>query len=189
MTHPPNEPLALRTLLWRLALGLFMLLLVVGALGVLFRDPVERVAEWFVAEFGLLGIFLVVTVVDALPLTHEPILLLGYSGGLGFWQVWAAASAGSVMSGVLAWSLGGWLSRFEIVQRQLARYRIDVFLRRYGGWAVAVAAITPFPYSVATWASGAARMPFLPLFLGALARLPKVLIYLSLIALGWSTGG
>lgn len=189
MAHPPPEPLAVRSLLWRLAAGLFTLLATVAVLGALMRDPIERASAWFVDQAGLLGVFFMVMLTDTVPLTHEPVLLLGYSGGLGFWKIWAAASAGSVLAGVNGWLLGRWLGRFDFVQHLLVRYRIDVFLQKYGVAAVAVAALTPFPYAVATWASGAARLPFLPLLLGALVRLPKVLIYLSLIAFGWDAAG
>lgn len=188
METGPREPLALRPLLWRLAVGLFTLVVVVGALGVVLRAPIEQIAAVFVGRFGLFGVFALVAVVDTLPLTHEPVLLLGYSGGLGFWWVWLAASAGSVLAGVQGWLLGRWLGDHPAIQQTLARYRIDAFLRRYGGAAVAVAALTPFPFAVATWASGASRVPFGPLLLGSLVRFPKVLIYLSLIALGWQAG-
>ena len=189
MTQPTPEPIALRPLLWRGAGGLLTLLLAVAALGVILRKPLELAAGWFVETLGLLGVFLAVVLVDSLPLTHEPVLLLGWSGGLSFGAIWAAASAGSVLAGVVGWFMGGRLGRFEVVTRFFARYRITEFLDRYGAWAVAVAALTPFPYAVATWAAGAARLPLLPVFLGSLVRILKVLIYLSLIVLGWSAGG
>jgi len=189
MEEPQPEPIALRPLLWRGIGGLLTLLLGVAALGVVLRRPLEVAAAWFVDTMGLLGVFLAVTLVDTLPLTHEPVLLLAWSGGLSFGAIWAAASAGSVLAGVLGWLVGGRLARFRWVQRAFLRYRITAFLERYGAWAVAVAALTPFPYAVATWAAGAARVPLVPVFLGSLVRILKVLIYLSLIVLGWSAGG
>lgn len=187
MEPPSTEPLALRALLWRMGVGLCTLLVVVLVAGVLLRDPIEQFSSVVVARFGLLGIFAMVTFVDTVPLTHEPVLLIGLAGGLGFWPVWGVASAGSVTAGILGWWLGRWLGRFAWVRHQLARYRIGPFLLRYGGAAVAVAALTPFPYAVATWASGAARLPFAPLLAGALLRMVKVWFYLSVLALGWSS--
>jgi membrane protein YqaA with SNARE-associated domain len=185
-TEPDRDPLSLRTLLWRLVAGLLTLLVVLVVAGLLVREPVEALASWFVREGGLVGLFVAVTVIDSLPLTHEPVLLLAWSGGLGFWQVWLAASLGSVSAGIVGWTLGGLLGRFAVVKRVFVRYRIAEVFERWGGLAVAVAALTPVPYAVTTWAAGAARVPFLPLLLGCLVRFLKVLIYLSLIVAGWS---
>ena len=38
-------------------------------------------------------------------------------------------------------------------------------------WAVAVAALLPFPFAVATWTAGAIGMPWRDLFLGSLVRI------------------
>ena len=189
MDTPTPEPIALKSLLWRGSVGLLTLLLGVAVLGIVLRHPLELAAAWFVQTLGLAGVFLAVTLVDSLPLTHEPVLLLAWSGGLSFVAIWGAASAGSVLAGVVGWALGSRLARLDRVTQFFARYRITEFLDRYGAWAVAVAALTPFPYAVATWAAGAARLPLLPVFLGSLVRILKVLIYLSLIVLGWSAGG
>lgn len=188
MDPTPIVPLDPRTLMWRAGLGLFTLLAGVALAGVLARQPLEAVGAWFVGHMGLTGVFLCVTVVDTLPLTHEPILFLGWSGGLGFGPVWAAASAGSVLAGVVGWFLGRQLSGSAFLKRQFVRYRIDRLFERYGVWAVAVAALTPFPYAVATWSAGAAGMPLGPVFAGSCVRILKVWIYLSLIVAGWSAG-
>ena len=92
----------------------------------------------------------------------------------------------AVAACIVGWTFGGLLGRFEIVQRVFVRYRVAEVFERWGGAAVAVAALTPVPYAVTTWAAGAARVPFVPLFLGCLVRFVKVLIYLSLIVAGWS---
>jgi membrane protein YqaA with SNARE-associated domain len=186
MEPKPTEPLAPRTLLWRAVVGLFILFSTVAAAGLLARGPIEAGGAWFVSHMGLLGVFISVTVVDTLPLTHEPILFLAWSGGLGFWPVWASASAGSVTAGGIGWALGGLLSGQGWMQRALIRYRVDQLFQRYGVWAVAVAALTPFPYAVATWAAGAARMPLGPVVLGSCVRILKVWIYLSLMVAGWT---
>jgi membrane protein YqaA with SNARE-associated domain len=99
--------------------------------------------------------------------------------------VFVTASAASVLAGPVGWLLGSLLGRFDLVQRMFVRYRISAFLERYGFWAVAVAALTPFPFSLATWASGAARVPLRTVLLGSLFRIPKVLFYFSIIVFGW----
>lgn len=189
METPDVEPIAPRVLLWRAAVGLLTLFAAVAALGFVLRGPLEQMAAWFVHHLGLTGVVLAVTVVDTLPLTHEPVLLLALAGGIPFASIWAAASLGSVLAGMVGWGLGRLLGHRPEVQRFFARYRLADFLDRYGAWAVAVAALTPFPYAVATWSAGAAGVPWLQVFLGSLVRILKVWIYLSLIVLGWSAGG
>lgn len=172
-------------LLVRLGSALFTLVVVFAALAWIARGPLEAFAGWFVGTFGLIGLALFVLVVDSLPLTHEPVLFLGLSGGLGFWPVWAAGTIGSIGAGVVGWLGGRFLGRHPALQRIFERYRITAFLHRYGAWAVAVAALTPFPYALTTWASGAAHVPLSQVLLGSLMRGPKVLLYLSLMAAGW----
>ena len=64
-------------------------------------------------------------------------------------------------------------------------------MKRYGVRAVAVAALTPFPFAIATWGAGASNVGLKPVLLGSLFRFPKVFIYLSGIAgvISFSAGG
>ena len=57
-------------------------------------------------------------------------------------------------------------------------------LDRYGMTAVAVAAITPLPYSIFCWAAGAGRLDFRAFFLVSQLRILRVAGYLYLIQLG-----
>ncbi len=186
---PPGDPIGLHTLMWRGGVGLLTIFAVVALVGWLAREPVTAVSTWFVANWGLAGVFVAVLAIDTVPLTHEPVLLVGISGGLGFGPVWASAAAGSVAAGVVGWVCGRVLGRMGWLSRLFERYRITEVLQRYGGYAVAVAALTPIPYAVTTWAAGAAHVPLLHVFLGSLVRILKVWIYLSLIVLGWSASG
>lgn len=184
---PAADPLSPRALAWRLAVGLVSFLAVVAALGLTLRGPVEAISAWFVAELGLVGIFAGVLVTDTLPfLVHEPLLLFGLTGGLGFLPVFAAAASASVLAGFVGYGLGRAFGRSYRLQRFLLRYRLADLLRRYGVAAIAVGALTPFPYAVTTWGAGAVGIPLRHLALGSLFRIPKVLFYLTLIALGWT---
>jgi membrane protein YqaA with SNARE-associated domain len=184
-----EKPPSVTTLLVRLGIGLSTLVAIFGLLAWAMREPVERFAAYFVDTMGLAGVAGLVLIVDSLPLTHEPILFLGWSGGLGFWPVWAAASAGSIGAGVLGWTGGRVLGRWAPLRAMFKRYHITAFLERYGVWAVAIAAFTPFPFALVTWASGMSGLPLRPVFLGSLVRAPKVLLYLTIIVYGWSLPG
>lgn len=179
------DDLDLRSLLTRVGTGLVVLLVGIASIAHLARDPLELAARQFVDAFGLLGVFVGVLITDSFVLTHEPILLVAYAGGLGFWPVFVVASTASVLSGLVGWTLGGLLGRTGFVQRMFVRYKIRPFMEAYGFWAVAVAALTPFPFSVATWASGAASVPLKTVALGSLFRVPKVMFYFLVIVFGW----
>lgn len=182
-----GDELSVRALVGRVAIGLLGLMLVVGSLAFALEAPLRRLSEAFVARFGLGGVFVATLFTDTFMLTHEPVLFVGFAGGLGFWPVMAAASAASVLAGPLGWFLGGRLAGWLWLQRVFERYRISAFLRRYGFWAVAVAAITPVPFSACTWASGAAKVPLGTVTLGSLFRIPKVAFYFGLIVITWQT--
>lgn len=57
-------------------------------------------------------------------------------------------------------------------------------LDRYGMKAVAVAALTPLPYSIFCWAAGAGRLSFKLFLLVSTLRFVRVVGYLYLIQLG-----
>ncbi len=177
---------SLTTLVVRLGIGLSTLVAMFAGLAWALRAPLEQLAAWFVDAFGIVGVGVLVLVVDSLPLTHEPILFLGWSGGLGFWPVWAVASAASISAGGLGWAWGRLLQRSTFLARTFRRYKVTAFLERYGVWAVAIAAFTPFPFALVTWCSGACGVPLHHVLLGSLLRAPKVLLYLTIIVYGWS---
>lgn len=191
--HPPPEPdpaaedaPSLGSLLLRLGIALLVVFVVMGILGVTLAEPIEGVAAYFIAHFGVVGLFLFVFVMDAIPFTtHEPVLFLAYAGGTGYWTVFAVAGTASVCAGPLGWTCGRVLSRSRWLTGVFERYRVGPFLRRYGIAAIAIAALTPFPFAVMTWAAGAARMRPQHVLLGALLRYPKVLFYLTVMVLGW----
>ena len=187
--HSDDAP-PLDQLLRRLAVSLVVLIAVVVVLGVTVREPLSRVSEAFVDQFGITGVLVGCMIVDAIPgLTHEPLLLFGWEGGLGYWSIFAAAGTGSMLAGFVGFGIGRLLGRAGWVHRMLHRYRVIAFLHRYGTTAIAVAALTPFPFAIATWGAGAAGIGLRPVLLGALFRYPKVLFYLSLIAVGWQASG
>jgi membrane protein YqaA with SNARE-associated domain len=171
--------------LWQLAIGAALLMVLVAVLAATLHDPFS---EWFVERAGLAGIFVGVLVLDALPFTfHEPLLFFGLSGGLPVLVIWPVAGTASFLSGFVGYGLGRLVGPTAFAQRLLARYRIPAFLDRYGTIAVTVAALTPFPFAVATWGGGASKMPLRHLFVGSLFRYPKVLLYVVLMDIGWVT--
>ena len=189
---PAEDALAMNVLIRRLVVGFVLLLAGVLLVYSLASEPLAVVSRAFVDRFGLLGVFVGCMLIDATPgLTHEPVLLFALEGGLGYGLVFAAAGSGSTLAGLVGYGMGRLLGRNSRVQGMLDRYRLRAFLNRYGVRAVAVAALTPFPFAIATWGAGASGVGLRTVFLGSLFRFPKVFIYLSGIAgvISFSSGG
>lgn len=186
---PENEPsdvLALPSLIKRLVVGLFLLVIVSFFAGLTLRGPITEMSAWFVSNLGLWGIFFGVMLLDCLPLTmSEPLVLLGFEGGIDFWTLTTIAGLGSWLSGAIGYGVGKLAGKTEWFRRLFRRYRMDRFMAKYGTAFVAVAAITPFPYGISTVSAGATGVPFHRVMLAALLRLPKNYLYMTLVIAGW----
>jgi membrane protein YqaA with SNARE-associated domain len=172
----------------RLWMGLLILLVGTAAAGYVLRAPLTSIADWFVDELGLWGLFTGILLTDswvAPPMTHEPLLLFALAGGVPFVVIWACASAASVLAGPLGYVLGSLLVRAPFVRRRLSGSSVESVMRRRGAVVVAAAAITPIPFALTTWLAGAIGIPFGTFFAACLVRIVKVALYLGLITLGW----
>lgn len=138
---------------------------------------------------GWPGLMVSFALTDLVPvLTHSSVLLVGFAGGLGFWTSFFAASAGAALGILAGWTVGRLFGRSEWIQRLLDKYWIGAFLQRYGIATVAIASLTPIPDSLAVVGTGAAGLPLWHPMVGALVRIPKILLYLWVIRTGWTLG-
>lgn len=188
---PSLVPVLERPVLARFFLGVFVLVAGVALLGWAFRAPISALAAHFVGQFGIIGVLLGMLVVDSYafpPLAHEPILFFAHAGGLGFFEVTLMAGTGSFLAGPTGYLIGFLLSRCRWVERQLRRTGVASVMRRRGVFVVAIAAVSPVPFSASSYAAGALRVPFGPFLLACSLRYPKVALYLGMIAFGWSLG-
>ena len=104
----------------------------------------------------------------------------------------AVATAASVAGGMLGYYIG--LGLMESVGRPLLEFygKVEDFdmlaarFNEWGGWAVLVAGVTPFPYQVITIFSGATGLG-LPLFV-AVSLLARSLRFVLIAALLWRFG-
>lgn len=87
-----------------------------------------------------------------------------------WWRMAAVATLGSVLGGLFGYWIGAVLmeswghSILAFYGSEAAFARLSARFAEWGGWAVLVAGVTPFPYKVITIFSGAASLP-LPLFI------------------------
>lgn len=186
-TAEPTE-LDARRILVSSALAVAGLVGVIAILGAWFREPLLSTGRWFVDTLGGPGIAVGFLIPDAftVPIPNDAFLALGRAGNMPTVPLVAWALLGSVCGGSIGWAIGRALRR----TRGLARFLtgrgagLDRALRRHGLWVVAVAAITPLPYSVSAWAAGSTAMPYPAFFAVSLLRLIRILGALYLIDLG-----
>ena len=180
-----------RRLLKKGVLAAAAIVLTIGGLGLIFRQPILDASGAFVEVLGGPGIALGFFIPDAFafPLPHEAFSTLGLFGGMPFWIVVAWASVGSLAGGSVGWVIGVRLSHTRWFRRIMAGRGAEAnqLVGRYGKIAVAIGAVSPLPYSVCCWAAGALGMRFRPFFLVSLLRIPRVAFYLWLVQIGFLT--
>lgn len=186
-----QAPLDLRGVLLGAVILMMSFTVVAALLGWLFREPLLELGRWFVASFGGPGIAVGFFFPDAftMPVPNDAFTAFGLWGGMPFWRVVAWGSLGSLAGGSTGWAIGRYLlSRSARLRRYLERRGGDemaAHLRRGGRWFLAVAAVSPVPYSVTCWAAGATRMPYLEFLSISLLRVPRVAAFLWLIQAGF----
>ncbi len=187
-----NEPSVDRTLLRKMGIGIVALLAVAAALAFLLEEPITVAATAFVERFGLLGLAAGVVVTDSspLPMTHEPILLIGVSADVPPLVLWAVAGTASVGAGLVGYTCGAVLvSRSRLRGWLKERHPgFEAFMEKHGVKGVAVAALLPIPFALATWSAGMTRIGLGPTMAASLLRIPKTGFYLWLIVAGWAVG-
>ena len=187
---PPSDEKLLSVRLIGLTLGILVtLVLGMVIVGVWFREPLMRISAGFVESFGGLGVALGYFLTDAftLPLPNDIGPILAIAGGMSFVEVCVWGASGSILGGFVGYLVGRQLGTTRIVSRVLDRNdgRAQRMLERHGLTAVAVAAITPLPYSIFCWAAGAAKLPLARFMAVSIPlRIIRVADYLYLIRLG-----
>ena len=143
----------------------------------------------FIEKFGLLGLFWDVYLVDTLivPLTPDLFLIILITSGTRQLVGLALISVASVLGGISGFGIGRFLGDFRLVKKLVARYedKGTRLFERYGIWAVIIAAFTPLPFSTICWLAGIFKMRFDYFVLASLFRIPRMVIWYLLIALGW----
>ena len=183
-----EELLSPWTLLGQTLLGIGALVGLMFVLGKVFREELLEGGALFVSTLGGPGIAMCCAGPDALPMPppHEICMMFGWLGGMTFWEVTLWATLGSVGGGCVGYLIGRTLSQsawFVRFTRGRARLAWGV-MERHGALALALGALSPLPYSVCCWASGAMRMNPAVFLVVSLLRLPRLAFYLWLVMQG-----
>ena len=186
-------PLDARKLVVTTVIGMIVFTGVIGVLAWFFREPLLEVGHWFVDNFGGPGVAVGYYLPDAftVPLPNDAFTAFGLWGGMPFWEVVAWGSLGSIAGGSTGWAIGRYLiarnKRLQGFMQKRGGDEMIAELRRTGRWFLALAAVSPIPYSITCWACGVTQMPFREFLLISLLRIPRVAVFLWLIELGFVT--
>lgn len=186
----PTTPSELepRRLLVGTLIAVVAVVAIMAALGLWFREPLLATGSWFVRTLGGPGIAVGFAIPDGLtvPIPNDAFLALGRAGRMATGAIIGWALLGSLCGGSLGWLIGRRLRRIPRFDRFMAGRGagVDRALRRHGLKVVAIAAISPLPYSLSAWAAGSAHVPY-PSFLAvSLLRVVRIVAVLYLIDLG-----
>lgn len=180
--------LDLRFLLKAMVVIVVIVMIVIGGILYVFREPLQEFAKVFVKELQGVGVAAGFFIPDAftIPLPNDAFTVLGLMGGLGFWEVVMWGSIGSIAGGSVGWLIGRRLSQTSWFKRIMAKRGAEIsgLVEKYGTVALLVAALTPLPYSLACWATGAGGMSYQRFILISSVRVVRVALYLWLIKEG-----
>jgi len=119
----------------------------------------------FIIKFGYVGLFLLGLSIAIYQPVAPDFFIIGL-GGIGLSPFIAAAVAflGTVIGASLGYAVGRWLEKkvlIKIIHRWQDKFdKAKVLFRKYGVWAVLIAAISPLPLSQVSWLAGMSRLSF-----------------------------
>lgn len=168
-----------------------VLLVVIGAIGFVLREPLEELARVFVGRYGLAAMTMGTMLADSLsfPVPPQFYMLASVVSGVPATHALAAITIGSLAGGTIGFSLSGRLSHLPWIANKLSRSseRVGKLVDKYGFWAIGLASFTPVPFSVLCYLSGLYRMRWLHFALVLVLRVPRLIIYYAIVKAGWIT--
>ena len=185
----PVKAPELKTVVRHLSSMILIVCVLIAAGALFLKEPLVELSDWVVARLGLAGMTLLICAGDALsiPVPIDALLFAAATSGPPSILEALALCAASVVAGAIAYHVGPQLARIGWVGRRVEAWRPtgDALFRRWGGWAVAVAAVSPIPYSIVCWLAGIYRTPRLPFLLATLLRVPRIGGVYALCAYGF----
>lgn len=179
----------LRRIVWTSILLLVGLMGALGLVLLLFRDSLLHLSHDFVEALGGPGVALGFFIPDAftVPLPNDAFATFGLIGGMSFTEVVLWGTLGSLVGGNVGYLIGRYLiTKSKRMQRFMERRGASLIdrLKRHGTVILVIAALTPLPYSIACWASGAVKIRYKTFFWVSLLRFFRVAGYTYLIQKG-----
>lgn len=170
----------------QLFLVLFLLIIINIFLVVLLNiNYFKEVIQSIVEIYGYPAIFVLAIILDLIeqPIGPEIPAIVGIVLGMNFYLVYLIASMGTILAGLINLYVGKNILRKRIVNScSVSKHKkYCIFFSKYGKFSLFLASITPIPYVVFVWISGAFLMKTRDFFIfGLIPRLFRLAVILFL---------
>ncbi|THB65230.1 MAG: hypothetical protein D6B26_03985 [Spirochaetaceae bacterium] len=167
-------------------IGILLIFLIMYLAMVPFAPYLQSAGDFLALHVGLPGAFLYVFLVDTFIVPVVPDFILPMMTDWPLIPVIMTICSASILGGFSGYWIGRLLGHLRIVQYLTSSYRArgEERLRRSGFWAVAIAALTPVPYSTISWIAGMLKIPLVTYIFAALFRIPRLAFAYLLIRSG-----
>lgn len=187
--RPPLDDLDgyVRASLWKALIALLVFVGAIGLASVLFQEQLNGVAHLLHQRLGVAGLCLIIFVCDSLtaPLPPDVVLVIVAKSDLRAhaWTLVLVFGLVSIVAGNCGYWLGKRLQGWPRVARWLVRAgaKPRALVERYGRRGVALAALTPIPFSITCILAGLLDMPHARFWPVTLLRIPRFYLYFILI--------
>lgn len=127
--------------------------------------------QGFISLYGIFGVFIIAVLESFIfPIPTSIIIAPSTALGLDPLLITFIATIGSVIGSLIGYALGyhlGYPAAHRLFKEKNLK-RVERWFDKYGAWAIFIAAFTPIPFKVFTWAGGIFRMELKPFFIAAL---------------------
>ena len=152
------------------------------------RDNYDDVVMLIDQNFGLLGIFMYVYVVDTLILPLSPDFVFPVVAGMNPLVIIPLIGSASALGGVTSYGIGLLIHKIPVIKRltDKATVRWGAYIRKYGTLFVLLSGILPLPFSTICSVAGAVKLPARKVLPCCLVRYLRTALYFAFFSLGLS---
>jgi len=171
----------------RLIILIFILILVnIIFFVILNRNYLEGIIEIYVQKYGLIAILILSLLADSMdqPIGPEVPASLGVVFGLNIFLVVLFSVVGSWIASVINYYIGkGYFSDYLKKSYDEEKYnKYSNMFKKYGGWAVFLAAVSPVPWTLFCWLAGSFKMKLKRFFAwGLIPRIFRIFIIVGIV--------
>lgn len=171
-----------KKLLFRTFIAILIIFIVFLAFDLVMNNSVRTndIATDIYNKMGYLGVALFVYLCDTfiVPLTPDIMFPL-VSSNWNIFEITIFMGGASFLGGLSAYWLGHLLSKIKAVEKLANRLMgtHKEFVHHRGAWGVAIAGLTPIPYSTICWTAGIVKLEFKDVILACLVRFLRMIIY------------
>lgn len=146
------------------------------------------IVDYIDENFGLLGIFLYVLIVDFLILPLSPDFVFPVVASMTWYKVIPVIGIASSLGGVLGYATGRLLYKIPLIRRfaNKAMDKWGAYIRKYGIAFIILAALTPIPFSTICVAAGVAKLPSRKAIPACFFRIIRMAVYFCLFKAGFA---